>query len=180
MDHPPEATAPSRAGVVAWLREHVVAQRSRLMNINDTPHSVAFGTAIGMFFGFTPLFGVKTLLSILVAWLFKSNKVAAAIGVTLHDLILPAMPAILIWEYRMGMWVLHGTMPQHPKLRALRLRDYMQWTSFFTLGQPMLIGSLFFALPSALMIYFVVRALLFRASATLQAKRAKTDAGAAG
>jgi len=29
------------------------------MSINDTPHSVAFGSAVGIFFEFPPLFGVE-------------------------------------------------------------------------------------------------------------------------
>ncbi len=151
------------------------------MSINDTPHSVAFGSAIGMFFGFTPLFGVKTLLSIIVAWVFKSNKIAAAITVTLHDLILPAAPVILLWEYKMGMWALHGVLPRGPKFRAMRLRDYMEWTTFFTVGQPMLIGSLFFALPSAAIVYFLVRGFLFRARAATvdrsPSERSRIDSG---
>jgi uncharacterized protein (DUF2062 family) len=166
---PEDSNTPRRRGLLTWLREHVLTQRTRLMGIDDTPHSVALGSAVGMFFGFTPLFGLKTLLSILVAWLFKSNKLAAAITVTLHDLILPAAPIILLWEYRIGMWLLHGTVPHRPKFRAIRLRDYMEWTTFFTLGQPMLIGSLFIALPSALIVYFFVRALLFRAQAAAAA-----------
>ena len=115
-----------------------------------------------MFFGFTPLFGLKTLLSIVVAWLLKSNKIAAAITVTLHDLILPAAPIILLWQYKMGIWVLHGRWPP-TKFQGVALRDYMEWTTFFTLGKPTLIGSLFLALPSAVIIYFLVRAVVTRA-----------------
>src|SRR5438876_1216399 len=37
-----------------------------LMAIADTPHSIALGSAIGIFFGFTPLYPLKTLLSIAV------------------------------------------------------------------------------------------------------------------
>ena len=74
-----------------------------LMTIADTPHSIALGSAIGIFFGFTPLWSLKTLLSIAVAWIFKCNKIAAAIAVTLHDIILPLMPAIYFWQYRIGM-----------------------------------------------------------------------------
>ncbi len=50
---------------MAWIRDHVLAQRARIMSINETPHSVAFGSAVGMFFEFTPLFDVKTLLRFL-------------------------------------------------------------------------------------------------------------------
>lgn len=154
--------------IVTWIREHLRGLRTRVLNLDDTPHSVALGLSIGLFFGFTPLFGLKTLLGIVVAWIFRSNKVAAAIGVTLHDLVLPAMPAILLWEYKMGMWVLHGSVPHHAlQLRALRLREYMEWTTFFTLGQPMLIGAVLFALPIAVPFYFIVRAALARARAKL-------------
>src|SRR5437660_1145134 len=81
---------------------------ARLLAIEDTPHSIALGMAIGIFFGFTPLLSMKTLLSIGVAWLCKSNKIAAAISVTLHDVLLPLMPAIYWWEYKTGFWALHG------------------------------------------------------------------------
>src|SRR5438132_10491778 len=76
-----------------WLRAHHLT----LMTLPDTPHSIALGSAIGMFFGFTPLFGMKTLLSILGTWLCKGNKMAAFISVTLHDIILPFWPAIFLW-----------------------------------------------------------------------------------
>jgi len=142
-----------------WWGRQFRAQRGRFLGINDTPHSVALGAAVGMFFGFTPLFGVKTLLSIFIAWIFKSNKIAAAITVTLHDLILPVAPIILLYEYKMGMWALHGQWPP-TKFHGVALRDYMEWTTFFTLGKPTLIGSLFLALPSAPIVYFLVRALL--------------------
>lgn len=159
----PESPRNSRGGFAGRIHSYALAQWARLLSIDDSPHSVAFGSAVGMFFGFTPLFGLKTLLSIVVSWIFKSNKIASAITVTLHDLILPAAPFILLWEYRLGMWMLHGSVPQRPKFRAIRLRDYMEWTTFFTLGQPVLVGSLFFALPSALVVYIIVRGILERA-----------------
>ena len=97
-----------------WLRTHHLT----LMTLPDTPHSIALGSAIGMFFGFTPLFGLKTLLSIVGAWLCKGNKIAAVITVTLHDLLLPFVPAIFLWQYKMGMWVLYGRVPQRAGISA--------------------------------------------------------------
>lgn len=147
--------------LVAWLRAHHMT----LMTLPDTPHSIALGSAIGMFFGFTPLFGMKTLLSIMGAWLFKSNKIAAVITVTLHDLLLPVVPAMFFWQYRLGMWALYGRVPQREGFRHVPLRDYMEWTTFFTVGQPLLVGSLFFALPAAVLVYFGLRAVLIRSRA---------------
>jgi uncharacterized protein (DUF2062 family) len=145
-----------------WLRAHHLT----LMTLPDTPHSIALGSAIGMFFGFTPLFGMKTLLSLALAWMLKGNKIAAFITVTLHDLLLPFVPAIFFWQYRMGMWVLYGRVPERPGFRHVSLGDYMEWTTFLTVGRPLLVGSLFLALPAAVVIYFALRGVLLRARKT--------------
>src|SRR5512143_2340113 len=76
---------------LARLKRWLVAHHMTLMTIADTPHSIALGSAIGIFFGFTPLYPLKTLLSIGVAWIFRCNKIAAAIAVTLHDVMIWAM-----------------------------------------------------------------------------------------
>jgi uncharacterized protein (DUF2062 family) len=160
------ATSEENLGPLRRLRRWMIAHHVTLMAIRDTPHSIALGTAIGIFFGFTPLFGFKTLLSIAVAWLFKSNKLAAAIAVTLHDILLPLMPAIYLWEYKFGMLALHGHMPEKMGFRHVALKEYMQWTTFLTVGLPMLIGSLFLALPCAMVVYFLLRKVIMRARAS--------------
>jgi len=138
----------------------------RLVTIEDTPHSIALGVAIGIFFGFTPLWSLKTLLSIGVAWLCGSNKIAAAISVQLHDLILPFMPAIYLWEYKIGFWSMNGHLPHRFNLHTLALRDYFQWETFFTVGRPLLVGSTIIGLPSAVLVYVVCRGLVTRQRAS--------------
>ena len=134
----------------------------RLVTIEDTPHSIALGVAIGIFFGFTPLWSLKTLLSIGIAWLCGANKIAAAISVQLHDLILPFMPAIYLWEYKIGFWSMNGHLPHRFNLHTLALRDYFQWETFFTVGRPLLVGSTIIGLPSAVLVYVVCRGLVTR------------------
>ena len=152
-----------------WLRAHHMT----LMTLPDTPHSIALGSAVGMFFGFTPLFGMKTLLSITGAWLLKSNKIAAVITVTLHDLILPLVPAMFYWQYKLGMWAMYHRLPQREGFRRVSLRDFMEWTTFLTVGRPILVGSLFFAVPAALLVYFGLRGVLMRARAKSSASEAE-------
>jgi hypothetical protein len=41
----------------------------------------------------------------------------------------------------------------------------MEWTTFFTVGQPLLVGTLFIALPAAVVTYFALRGVLIRAHA---------------
>src|SRR6266513_4591686 len=92
---------------LARMKRWLVAHHMTLMTIADTPHSIALGSAIGIFFGFTPLYPLKTLLSIAVAWVCRCNKIAAAIAVTLHDVMIWAMPAIYFAEYHLGCWTLN-------------------------------------------------------------------------
>ena len=73
-----------------WLQEHSL----KLLAIRDTPEAIAGGVAIGIFIGFTPLFGLKTVLTILFAWLTRSNIIAAVIASAAHDVILPLMPVV--------------------------------------------------------------------------------------
>ena len=133
-----------------------------LMAITDTPHSIALGSAIGIFFGFTPLLGLKTLLSLGVAWVFRCNKLAAVIAVTLHDVLIFIMPAIYYAEYKVGCWALGRALPAHRVRLYFGLADYSHWTVFSRLVWPAFVGSLFLAVPSALIVYFLMRVLVTR------------------
>jgi len=151
------------ARMKAWL----VAHHMTLMAIADTPHSIALGSAIGIFFGFTPLYPLKTLLSIGVAWVFRCNKIAAAVAVTLHDVMIWAMPAVYVAEYQFGCWILNRPVAQRVHFRQFRLQDYVHWHVFsrviWPTFWPAFIGSLFLAVPSAIFIYFLMRLLISRA-----------------
>jgi hypothetical protein len=52
-----------------------------LLHVADTPERTAAAFAMGVFFGFSPLLGLHTLLAIIVAFLFNLNRVAALLGV---------------------------------------------------------------------------------------------------
>src|SRR6059058_5323644 len=88
-----ESRLPTR---LARLKQWLVAHHMTLMAIADTPHSIALGSAIGIFFGVTPLYPLKTLLSIAVARACRCNNIAAAIAVTLHDGMIFAIAALYL------------------------------------------------------------------------------------
>ena len=142
-----------------WLADHHMT----LVTMKDTPHSIALGSAIGIFFGFTPLWSLKTLLSIAVAWICRCNKVAAAIAVTVHDVLIFVMPAIYFAEYKVGCWALHRPPPAYRVRFHFGLHDYLNWDVFQRLVWPAFVGSLFLAIPSAVIVYFVMRMLISRA-----------------
>ena len=142
-----------------WLAEHHMT----LVTMADTPHSIALGSAIGIFFGFTPLWSLKTLLSIAVAWVCRCNKIAAAIAVTLHDVLIFVMPAVYFAEYKLGCWMLHRPPPAHRIRFHFGLHDYLNGDLFLRVVWPAIIGSLFLAVPSAVIVYFLMRLLISRA-----------------
>ncbi len=151
----------------AWLRDPItrtkdwlVAHHMTLVTMADSPHSIALGSAIGIFFGFTPLWSMKTLLSIGVAWVLRCNKIAAAIAVTLHDVILPLMPAIFWWEYRIGYHILHGTRPPRMHFGRVTILAYLHSDIFLRVIWPTLVGSFFLAVPSAILAYVAMRMLV--------------------
>jgi uncharacterized protein len=141
-----------------WLADHHMT----LVTMADTPHSIALGSAIGIFFGFTPLWSLKTLLSIAVAWICRCNKIAAAIAVTVHDVLIFVMPAIYFGEYKVGCWALGRPTAHHIRFH-FGLHDYLNLQMFQRVIWPAMIGSLFLAIPSALATYFVMRLLISRA-----------------
>jgi len=155
-----------------WLHEHSL----KLLAIRDTPQAIAGGVAIGIFFGFMPVFGLKTLSAIFFAWLTGSNILAAVIAGTLHDVILPFMPAIYLWEYDLGYWVLNHQWPPHMHKPHWEGFSWRMWTTFFKgVGKPMLVGGFIFAMPFAILSFFITRGIVTRHQAKKQAQAAAQE-----
>ncbi len=151
--------------VHGWLRKHSL----RLLAIRDTPNAIAGGVAIGFLFGLSPLFGLKTLLSLLFAWLFGCNLLAAVIAVTLHDLALPFMPVFYRWEYEIGYWLTHqhqwpARMHWLPGLRRVHFDMHWlgNWRSLLTVGKPLLLGWAVLGMPFGLATFAITRGLIVR------------------
>ncbi len=130
----------------------------------DEHHRIAKGMAIGVFLGFTPLFGLKTLLAIVLAFVFRASRIAAVVGVTLHDVILPFMPVVFRVEYQLGYWMMNNPheWPPHLSRQMLSVHEWMSWTTFVTVGVPLLVGSMAISAPSAALTYWLTRVALHR------------------
>lgn len=132
----------------------------KLFSLKDTPHAIAGGVAIGVFVGFTPLFGIKTLLSLGLAYALRCNPIAAVIAVSLHDVLTPFVPFLMRMEYDIGYWIMSHPHHLPPKLELhhqhLHLGEMLQWTTIMKVGMPLLIGSMFVSAPSAVIFYFLV------------------------
>jgi uncharacterized protein (DUF2062 family) len=153
-----------------YIRE-TLRKFHELLDAKDAPHSVAGGTAIGVFFGFLPIFGLKTLSAMGVSLVTRCSVVASVIGVSVHDLLLPVWPLILRWQFQIGFWLLSH--PHHfaPKLTRgdFKLSEIFQWDNFVDIGLPLVIGGTVIAVPISVISYLGVLAIMrFR-----QAKKAQ-------
>ncbi len=151
-----------RVDLPGLFKKHV---RS-LLELRDTPHAIAGGVAIGVFFGFVPLYGLKTLLCLLTAWLGRCSKLAAIVVVSLYDVLAPVIPVMMRLQYDLGFWLLSHPHRFPAKLDAhhLELEDMVHWTTFLDVGFPLLVGAVVIAVPFTVVAYVVTYAVVARRS----------------
>ena len=165
--------------MIHWIKKKFVT----VMELRDDKRSIAAGVAVGFFWGFTPLVGLKTLLSLLSAWLLRVNKLAAVVSVSLHDIFLPFYLSLYIpASYHLGNWILGYD--EQPRFKHLIKQIFFpdidvsdDWwrspTAFFQgihdisvgyfthLSQnahyvvPVLLGSVVLAIPFSVVTYFL-------------------------
>jgi hypothetical protein len=161
------------------IRSHIrdfVRKFHELLDAKDAPHSVAGGTSIGVFFGFLPIFGLKTLGAMALSLLTRCSVVGSVIGVSLHDLFIPLWPLLLRWQFQAGFWILSHPHRFAPPLTKddFKFSEIFQWDNFVDIGLPLMVGGAIFATPVSLVTY---GSILFtmKIRAKRRSKEAKTD-----
>ncbi|GAB4245714.1 MAG: hypothetical protein OHK005_11250 [Candidatus Methylacidiphilales bacterium] len=137
--------------VWVWLAGEV----KRLAELPDKPHSIALGTAAGVFIGFTPLYGLKTVLALALAFFIRGNKLAAVLVVNLYDVLFPLLPLIFDLQFRLGLWMLGRAGEPILEMKEFNLHQLLSWTTFFKVGEPLLVGSLVFGAVAAPVSYVI-------------------------
>ncbi len=145
-----------------------------ILRLHDTPHSISLGTAVGVFVGLTPTFGIQMLLVLAVAFLtrpfLRFNRIAALVAVYISNPF--TMIPIYWFNYRVGTFFTRTEISWNEFVKLFQYADYTEWWStitnvFYTLGTPLVIGSLLVATFLSLPTY----PLLFRLSERVQARR---------
>lgn len=139
----------------------------QLLMLEDTPHSVALGTAIGMFIGMTPTVGIQMLIVVVVSFLttplFRFNRMAALITVYISN---PLTMLPIYWaNYKVGTLLIAAEHTWEEFSSRLGSDSVMGWWDQFVwlfedVGMPLLVGSLIVATVLALATYPAMRALL--------------------
>jgi uncharacterized protein len=71
----------------------------QLLHTHDTPSRTAAAYALGVFFGFSPLLGLHTVLALCFAFALGLNRVAVLLGVYSN------LPWILVPYYTLATWL---------------------------------------------------------------------------
>jgi uncharacterized protein (DUF2062 family) len=131
----------------AWL--------DQLLHTHDTPQRTAAAYALGVFFGFSPVLGLHTVLGLIFAFALSLNRVAVLLGVYSN------LPWILVPYYTLTTWlgaiILRTELPPGVLDRLHEGLENRSWSEFrsaaaalkpvlwaFTLGS--LIGAVLLAL----------------------------------
>src|SRR5262249_24902572 len=79
----PRDGGPRSTGMMpAWRR--LAARLRALLELGDPPPRIALSLAVGVFMSCTPFLGVQTLLSLVIAIIFRLNRAAAIAGTWLN------------------------------------------------------------------------------------------------
>lgn len=142
--------------------------RSILM-LDDTPHSVALGTAIGMFVGMTPTVGTQMIIVIVVAFLtrpfFSFNRIAAVLTVYVTN---PLTIIPIYWfNFKVGTWFIPSAVTYDDFVAIVQFDSHEKWYARVMLlvrdlGAPLLVGCLIVAIVSSVATYPIMRWLLRR------------------
>ena len=127
--------------------------------------ALAAGFAVGVFFSFTPLVSLHTVLALLVAFIFRLSKLAAVAGVWVNNPY--TMPFVFYGCLRLGEWIL-GT-GFHPLVCERWTLDAFLRTAM-PLVAPLLVGTTIVGLVAAVAAYFIV----YRIAVRVKSARRKT------
>ena len=141
-----------------WSSPHTLMRH--ILMLDDTPHSIALGTTVGMFIGMTPTVGIQMILVVvfgfLVKRLFTFNRVAALITVYLSN-PLTVVP-IYYFNYWVGTLFVGGSVTREKFAAILHYDGFAEWWEtilalFVDIGLPLIVGSLVVASVCAIITY---------------------------
>jgi uncharacterized protein len=134
----------------------------RLVRLRGRPEALARGLACGVFAGLFPFFGSQTVLALLLALIFRGNKILAAVGPWISNPF-TSVP-IYAFNFYVGKWLLND--------RTQTQVSFQSWQEIMQLGSqilwPLLVGCLFVGFICAIISYFLGLWLIRRVRASKQ------------
>lgn len=154
------------------LKQKIKGFTERIKKIKGDPNFIALGMAIGVFVGITPTFPFHTGIAIVLAYILRASKAAAAIGVWIGNPF--TIPFIYLGSYKTGALILGTSLPFDAK--------YTTFSELTSLGLDatlaLLMGGVIIGIPLAVVSYFITRRLVkkFRSRRRLKMNQPGTPA----
>ena len=147
-----------------------------LTGLDDPPHKIAMGLALGIFIGFIPIMGIQMAVVLPFAVLFRGNKTAAIGGVWITNPV--TVIPIYYMDYKVGMLFL-----DYPPLTWGHFEDLfttMTLDKLLKLGGsilvPLFVGGAVVAVIAAIPTYFIAKRVVTRSRERRARRRAEADA----
>jgi hypothetical protein len=132
----------------------------RVLHVDDTPHRIALGVAIGIFVAWTPTVGFQMILTLLLAALLRANKL---VGVPFVWVSNPFTLGIIYYpNYLLGKFILQGDYPEprflNPAMVSAPWWQKIQiwWQDTWNVFAPLWLGSLVVGLFLGIVTYLVL------------------------
>lgn len=143
-----------------WLRPRYILRE--LLSLDDKPHAIALGAAIGMWVGLTPTVGIQIPM-VIAAWLISRrwayfNVTAALLVVMISN---PLTTPIIYWAtYKLGAMIL-GSGLEVSFGKVMEFDSFQTWWTtvcdiVVQAGWPLAVGSLIIATTIAIPTYAAV------------------------
>jgi len=89
----------------------------RVLHVDDTPHRIALGVAVGIFVTWTPTIGFQMVLTVLICWLLGANKLVGVPFVWISNPF--TLVPVYYPNYMLGCWLLGGNYARFSFIEAL-------------------------------------------------------------
>ncbi len=136
----------------------------RVLHVDDTPHRIALGVAIGIFITWTPTIGLQMALTVALAALLRGNKVVGVPFVWISNPL--TLVPIYGPNYWLGTKILGGEydFDRFSRFAAAATaggnwfeRLGTAWDATWTIFWPLWVGSAIVGLVLAVITYFAIR-----------------------
>ncbi len=137
----------------------------RVLHVDDTPHRIALGVAIGVFMAWTPTIGLQMILTVLLSASLKANKFVGVPFVWISNPL--TVPFIYGPSYALGRFLLGSKDAKPDFLHAIALESgwldtvRVWWSETLRVFWPLWVGSFLTALVlggvSYLLVHYAVR-----------------------
>jgi uncharacterized protein len=132
--------------------KEILAALVRVFKEHHDPHGVALGVAIGSFIGILPLYGLHTILCVIVLFLIpRANKLAIILGT--NDSLPPTVATITWTAYDIGRMLLINKHYQPLSWEYMKSLKISNITEFY---YPLFVGSVVLGLLVAAVLYIIV------------------------